>query len=71
MKSYKLFWNVLKRTGAVKLLCGYLLVFAAVAFAIVIIEPNINTGAYFRIFNSYNCGGSGRNYKLLFRVGKA
>lgn len=45
MKSYKLFWNVLKRTGAVKLLCGYLLVFAAVAFAIVIIEPNINTVA--------------------------
>ncbi|MDD6447749.1 potassium channel family protein [Oscillospiraceae bacterium LCP25S3_E10] len=43
MKSYKLFWNVLKRTGAVKLLCGYLLVFAAVAVAIVIVEPNINT----------------------------
>jgi len=37
MKSYKLFWNVLKRTGAVKLLCGYLLVFAAGGFFVFIL----------------------------------
>ncbi len=35
--------NVLKRTGAIKLLYGYLVVFLTIAIMIVIVEPNINS----------------------------
>lgn len=43
MKRYKILWNVLKRTGAIKLLYGYLIAFLIISAAIVFIEPNINT----------------------------
>ncbi len=43
MKKRKLLMNVLKRTGAIKLLYGYLVVFLAIAIMIVIVEPNINS----------------------------
>lgn len=43
MKKRKIIWKVLKRTGAVKLLSGYLVMLAVISVAIVIVEPDINT----------------------------
>ncbi len=43
MKKRKLLWNVLKRTGANKLLYGYLITFAAISVMIFVVEPNINS----------------------------
>lgn len=43
MKKRKLMWNVLKRTGANKLLYGYLISFIIIAVLIVIVEPDINS----------------------------
>lgn len=36
-------WNVLKRTGADKLLYGYLVLLLVISFVIVLVEPDINT----------------------------
>ena len=41
LKKTKLLKIVLKRTGAIKLLCSYVIVFFAVSVAIWIFEPNI------------------------------
>lgn len=41
MKKTRLLKIVLKRTGAIKLLCSYIVIFFAVSVAIWIIEPNI------------------------------
>lgn len=43
MKRSKLIWRILKRTGAVKLIYGFLAVFFIISIAIMLIEPNINT----------------------------
>lgn len=43
MKSNKILWRVLKRTGTNKLLYGYLVTLFVIAVAIIFIEPNINT----------------------------
>lgn len=43
MKRHKIIWRVLKRTGATKLLTGYLITLAVISVAIVFVEPNINT----------------------------
>ena len=42
MKKTRLLKIVLKRTGALKLLCSYIVVFVAVSIGIMIVEPNIN-----------------------------
>ena len=42
MKKTRLLKIVLKRTGAFKLLCTYIVVFVAVSIGIMIVEPNIN-----------------------------
>lgn len=42
MKKTRLLKIVLKRTGAFKLLCSYIVVFVAVSIGIMIVEPNIN-----------------------------
>ena len=47
MKKTRLLKIVLKRTGAIKLLCSYVIVFFAVSVAIWIFEPNIT-----RLFDS-------------------
>lgn len=47
LKKTKLLKIVLKRTGAIKLLCSYVIVFFAVSVAIWIFEPNIT-----RLFDS-------------------
>lgn len=43
MKRRKILWRVLKRTGAVKLLCLYLILLAIATIVIMIVEPNINS----------------------------
>lgn len=43
MKKRKIIWRILKRTGAINLLYGFLVVFFGISLAIVIIEPNINS----------------------------
>lgn len=43
MKRYKILWNVLKRTGAINLLYGYLLILLIISIVIVFVEPNIST----------------------------
>lgn len=43
MKRSKLIWRILKRTGAVKLIYGFLTVFIIISIAIMLVEPNINT----------------------------
>lgn len=36
-------WKILKRTGADKLLCGYISIFTAISIVLVLIEPNIHS----------------------------
>ena len=43
MKKRKIMWRVLKRTGADKLLYGFILFFFVISFAIWLIEPQINS----------------------------
>ena len=43
MKKRRILWNILKRTGADKILYGYLLTLAVIAAAIVIAEPDIHS----------------------------
>lgn len=43
MRKSKIIWKILKRTGAVKLLCGYISIFTAISIVLVLIEPNINS----------------------------
>lgn len=41
MKNSKLMWRVLKRTGAIKLLYGYLALLLCISFGITFVEPDI------------------------------
>ena len=43
MKKRKIMWRVLKRTGADKLLYGFILFFLVISVAIWVIEPQINS----------------------------
>ncbi len=43
MRKSRIMWNVLKRTGADKLLYGYLVLLLVISFVIVLVEPDINT----------------------------
>lgn len=43
MRKSRIMWNVLKRTGADKLLYGYLVLLLLISFVIVLVEPDINT----------------------------
>ena len=43
MKNSRIIWRVLKRTGALKLLSGYLIVLIIIAILITIFEPSINS----------------------------
>jgi voltage-gated potassium channel len=43
MQKSKMIWKILKRTGADKLLCGYISIFTAISIVLVLIEPNIHS----------------------------
>ncbi len=43
MKRNKIIRNILKRTGASKILCGYIVMLLCIALAIMIVEPDIDT----------------------------
>lgn len=43
MKNSKIMWRVLKRTRADKLVYGYLILLIIISFAILAVEPNINS----------------------------
>ncbi len=43
MKKNKIIWKVLKRTGSLKLLYGFIVLFIIISIAIMIIEPGINS----------------------------
>lgn len=43
MKKSIIMWRILKRTGAVKLLYGFVGFFAAISIVIMVIEPDINS----------------------------
>ncbi len=43
MKKSKIICKILKRTGAVRLIYGFLAVFLTISVAIMLAEPNINT----------------------------
>lgn len=45
MKRNKIIKNILKRTGAIKILYGFIIMFLCIAFAIMLVEPKINTYA--------------------------
>ncbi len=45
MKRNKIIKNILKRTGALKILYGFIIMFLCIAFAIMLVEPKINTYA--------------------------
>lgn len=43
MKRRNVIWKVLKRTGSLRLLYGFIIVFIIISITIMIVEPNINT----------------------------
>lgn len=43
MQKSKMIWKILKRTGADKLLCGYISIFTAISIVLILIEPNIHS----------------------------
>ena len=43
MKRSKMIKNILKRTGAMKILYGYIVLFLLIAFGIMVVEPDINS----------------------------
>lgn len=45
MKRSKIIKNILKRTGALKILYGFIIMLLCIAFAIMLAEPEINTYA--------------------------